>query len=243
MANRSIKNGVLIFYSLLISLVVLSCGEPPTSFENTFSGGKISGKVTDTSVEVPVEGVKITTDPSAYTATTDSKGIYLISNVKPGDYTLTALKNDYTVGNADVVRVRENEVATSDIDMVSTDLTVRLVADPPAIKRGETTTINSDVRGVVNVGDIIQDQNGNIVTVNAVSSAYSWSEYNNEGTMSVTFGPTSDKNIKWTAPVASDKTIYAILAVVTETITSIQGNQTTETIKYEVGVVNILVSD
>jgi hypothetical protein len=241
MANKLVKSSIFILCSLTISLTFLGCGEPPTSLDNSPDYGKISGKVMDTSRGGPVEGVKIITDPPTSTVTTDSSGIYVISNVKPGDYTITALKNDYTVGRTDVVRVKEDEVATGDIDISSTDITVYLVADPPIIGRGETTTIASDVRGAVKVGDVIQDQNGNIVNVDAVTSAHYWSEYNNKGTMSVTYGPTSERSVKWTAPMDSDKNIYVIVAVVTENITSIKGNQNTETIKVGSGVVKILV--
>lgn len=58
--------------------------------------GKISGVVTDSITNVGISGVAVSTLPPTTTAETDNDGVYILSSVDKGDYTVRFIKPDYT---------------------------------------------------------------------------------------------------------------------------------------------------
>ena len=63
---------------------------PTPSPTTTPTPGIIVGAVVDALAVVPISGATVSTDRGGYAATTDAAGAYLMSNVSPGSYVLTA---------------------------------------------------------------------------------------------------------------------------------------------------------
>mgnify|MGYP001564981058 CR=1 FL=1 len=68
---------------------------PSPSPTTTPTPGIIVGAVVDALAIVPISGATVSTDRGGYAATTDAAGAYLISNVSPGNYVLTASATDF----------------------------------------------------------------------------------------------------------------------------------------------------
>jgi len=83
-----------------------------------YSAGAISGYIleTDKSIPVPQAEVSIVANDVKITATSDVSGKYLIPNIPPGNYTVTAVKEGYDEGVYEGVIV-ENETETPNINI------------------------------------------------------------------------------------------------------------------------------
>ncbi|PKA99208.1 carboxypeptidase family protein [Flavobacteriaceae bacterium MAR_2009_75] len=82
------------FILLLIIFSVLSC-EEETIGDTVL--GKLEGRVVANSQNVPLENVKITTNPSSTTVFTDVEGNFTIEQINAGDYSVQAEKDDFQV--------------------------------------------------------------------------------------------------------------------------------------------------
>ncbi len=112
--------------SVLISILLLFF--TILSFAGT--RGKLAGTVTDRSTGQPLAGVNIYLDGSSFGAATNENGQYIIINIPPGVYTVTA---DY---------VGYNKQKVANIKII-TDLTTRLnfKLQPTALQSEETITV------------------------------------------------------------------------------------------------------
>lgn len=85
--------------SMCLSFIILSCNE------NTVDPklyGSISGTVTSSEDDLPMEGVSITTNPGTNSVSTDAEGKFSLEDVLVGDYTVGSKKEDYTSGSASI---------------------------------------------------------------------------------------------------------------------------------------------
>lgn len=110
-------------FILAVSILMLSCTEDTVDIERK---GSISGTVTDQDTGLPIENVKITTNPVSNSALTDDQGEFLIENVLIDDYSVQA-ENDNYVTTFEPITVLENEIAVVIIEMTESNSAV----DPP----------------------------------------------------------------------------------------------------------------
>ena len=83
------KNKVLILlFFLALFMVPFVFSETTADTNAVANNGRVSGAVRDSAGAV-LQGAQIVLQPSAITAASDAQGVYLISNLKPGTYTLT----------------------------------------------------------------------------------------------------------------------------------------------------------
>lgn len=82
--------------------------------KSTDDFGSISGKARDAKFGVPLEGVEIKCDEVAFSVATDVMGNYIRSQLKPGVYHLTAVKNGFAPAKA-VVKVEAGKNAVADL--------------------------------------------------------------------------------------------------------------------------------
>ncbi len=80
------------YIAIIISSVLLcvGCSEDTIDAQGL---GAIEGKVVAAGTNEPLANVKITTNPSSSTVFTDAEGVYRISDVSSGEYSLTAQKD------------------------------------------------------------------------------------------------------------------------------------------------------
>jgi len=72
------------------------------------NAGAISGTVTDAYTELPISGTTVTAvGPETYSSTTGTDGTYLLADVQPGQYTVTASKPGYYTESKPVTVVAE----------------------------------------------------------------------------------------------------------------------------------------
>ena len=79
-----------VFYCML--LLVISCNEDPIS---EFGTGTITGKVVTEGENLPLENVKISSNPVSNTVFTDSDGNFTITDVEEGQYSVQAELDGY----------------------------------------------------------------------------------------------------------------------------------------------------
>ncbi|MBQ4915366.1 carboxypeptidase regulatory-like domain-containing protein [Maribacter sp. MMG018] len=85
--NQNFKAVLLIVFTLLVSC------EEDTIGDEAF--GTLEGKVVSNSFNIPLENVKITTNPSSTTVFTDKDGNFIIEDISIGDYSVQADKDDF----------------------------------------------------------------------------------------------------------------------------------------------------
>jgi len=107
--------------------------------------GDIEGIVIDSETEQGIENVNITTTPPTSSILTDSDGVFTISNIPAGSYTIQARKPDFK-NNSVSVAVRAEDVTTARIFLEP----VEEEEDPPAeenIIEAEVTSWFNSVSG------------------------------------------------------------------------------------------------
>lgn len=99
-----------IWFSFFIILLLLSfCTEEPFEPEIT---GTISGKVLDEETNNPIENATIQTEPATDIILTDTNGIYEISDIDTGRYSVIAEKSHY---NSKIHKILVEENQTSQV--------------------------------------------------------------------------------------------------------------------------------
>jgi hypothetical protein len=86
----------IIFFTILVLLVCLfSCNNDDNNTTQTPTAGTIQGQVTNETGDTVLVGAIVTTLPATSSVNTNTQGNYIISNVSPGEYTVTASKGGY----------------------------------------------------------------------------------------------------------------------------------------------------
>ena len=98
-----------------ISVAVISGQTTNVDFALTMTLGSITGKVTDTIDGSPIERATVI-DGKTF-AVTDANGIYTLSDIPQGDYTLTASKEGYETASQDVTVV-SGQTTTANFNLV-----------------------------------------------------------------------------------------------------------------------------
>lgn len=92
--------------SCLVMLIAISCNEDPIS---EFGTGTITGKVVTDGENLPLENVKISSNPVSNTVFTDSDGNFTINDVEAGQYSVQAELDGYVTA-FEASRVEEGKV-------------------------------------------------------------------------------------------------------------------------------------
>jgi hypothetical protein len=106
------KNTLLILL-LIATILSFSCDKPT---ETPLLETKISGRVLDKESNAVIAGAQITTNPTTSSVTTDASGTYTISDVKAGEYVVSASKSGYKTNTISVV-VTEGKTASADVQI------------------------------------------------------------------------------------------------------------------------------
>jgi len=101
-----------ILKSVIIAGLLIAC----TKVEDPPTTGSIKGTIYDKATAVTLAQVLVETDPPTSAVTTDSSGTYLIDNVEPGAYRVTATKNGYDSTSVQV-SVSAGNISVADIHM------------------------------------------------------------------------------------------------------------------------------
>lgn len=99
--------------------------------------GIVSGTVTDSATGEKLAGVNVMIEGTNLTTVTDSNGYYVITNVPPGDYTVTSSLVGYTDAMAEQVSVLMDTTSNTDFGMdmsVAEDEVVVVAGNRPMIK-------------------------------------------------------------------------------------------------------------
>ncbi|MBD3223922.1 MAG: TonB-dependent receptor plug domain-containing protein, partial [Caldithrix sp.] len=101
--------------------------------------GKIAGVVTDASTGDPLPGVNVLVNGTTLGAATDLEGYYVILNVPPGEYEVTASMVGYTEITKTQVRVRIDQTTTLNYNLGEQALeageTITVVAERPVVEK------------------------------------------------------------------------------------------------------------
>lgn len=97
-----------------LTIVTFSCGPKPT--ETAALQTQISGKVVDKATNNVIIGATITTNPVTSSVTTDNSGTYIIPDLTPGQYVVTANKDAYGAVSVSV-NVTEGKTVNADIQL------------------------------------------------------------------------------------------------------------------------------
>ena len=81
--------------------------------------GSISGKITDFSTDIPIEGVTVVVKPGGYSAKSLAGGDFSLSDVVPGNYSLSAFKSGYSTDIVNGVVVSQGETKGVDFRLSS----------------------------------------------------------------------------------------------------------------------------
>jgi hypothetical protein len=91
------------FLFVLLIVFIVSCKD-----DNVIKLGTITGNVSTLNGDTAIDGARITTVPVLDTVFTDSKGNFTINNVVPGQYTITAQKENFDDGVVPVIVTEGN---------------------------------------------------------------------------------------------------------------------------------------
>ncbi len=104
---------------VLMAMLIVSCNKEDSPSEPS-TYGEISGIVIDQKENAPLARVSVYTTPATSFVSTNDEGRYSISNIEPGEYSVTAIKNGFdslTVG----VSVTSGAAATADLILTKID--------------------------------------------------------------------------------------------------------------------------
>ncbi len=112
------------------------------------TGGSISGTVTDTVTTAAISGATVS-DGAGGSTTTNSSGVYTLSNVAPATYTVTASDTGYTTQSASSVTVTSGATTTQNFALVPQLQCTSANLLPPtnAAPAGSTVVLNAGAGG------------------------------------------------------------------------------------------------
>ena len=119
------------------------------------TNGLITGVVTDsTGAVVPGAQVKVVSQDTALerTAVSDGSGLYVVPQLAPGVYTLTATKEGFATVKEDNIQLLVNQSLTIDLKLsvASTAQTVEVTSAPPMLN-----TTSSTLSSVIEHAEIV----------------------------------------------------------------------------------------
>jgi len=101
--------------------------------------GKIAGRLIDAASGEPMAGVNVLVEGTYLGAATDVEGYYVILNIPPGTYKLTAMMLGYTQSSIIDVRVKIDQTSKIDITLNEETLEmgdeITVIADRPVVER------------------------------------------------------------------------------------------------------------
>ena len=159
-----------LYTAFLIILLMVGCKTDIGTVDPVVStNGTISGRITSLNTGTPLIQAIVTTNPATASVTTDIFGYYLIENVKPGSYTVSASKVGYDSLSTKIT-VSANVNSPADIQLKPTV--------PGIIKGKVVNASNGAVIADANittkpyVGAIKTDANGNYTISNVKIGTY-----------------------------------------------------------------------
>lgn len=136
--------------------------------------GKIKGMVTDRESKEPLIGATVSIQGTSYGAATDIQGNYVILNVPPGNYTISASYVGYQIVTVSGIIINTGLTTERDFGLASSDVELQpivIIADRPLVNKSATNAVRITtredidalaVRGVNNIialspGVVLQD--------------------------------------------------------------------------------------
>jgi TonB-linked SusC/RagA family outer membrane protein len=150
----------LITVSLLSALALLV---PLSRVLAQGATGRITGTVTGTESNQPIQGVRVTLLGTQLTVTSNPQGHYTIAGIAPGIYRLRASAIGYTPVIVDSIPVVAGQTATADISLKHQTVELEKV-----VVVGYGTLAKRDVTGAV--GSVAAEQIKQIPTTNAIDA-------------------------------------------------------------------------
>ncbi|MEO8564220.1 MAG: TonB-dependent receptor [bacterium] len=127
------------------------------------STGRITGTITATEGNQPIQGVRVTLLGTQLTVTSNPQGRYTITGIAPGSYRLRASAIGYTPVIVDSIPVRAGQTANADISLKHQTVQLEQV-----VVVGYGTLAKRDVTGAV--GSVAAEQIKQIPTTNAIEA-------------------------------------------------------------------------
>jgi PKD repeat protein len=175
MESETIMRKSYFFLVIVSLLLIIGCGKDDNPV-NTTNKGIISGKVTDQSSGVAIEGASISTYPTTTNVISNNSGIYAIYDVEAGIYSITVTSNGYVTSTSNV-----NVIAGQTL-VVNIALLPTPVADPLASFNYGGSTVTP----------------ANITFTNTSQNANSYLWEFGDGTTSTATNPSKNYNTKGT---------------------------------------------
>ncbi len=134
MARLSNYKFLILIFGLLFTALYLFGG----------STGKIAGKVTDKTTGEPLIGVNIVVKGTSMGGATDKNGYFVILNLRPGEYTLSASYIGYQTVTVEDVLVNTDRTTQIDIEMNPAVLDMQqevvVTAERPIVEKDKTSS-------------------------------------------------------------------------------------------------------
>ena len=150
----------LITVSLLSACALLLPASRASAQGNT---GRITGTITGTEGNQPIQGVRVTLLGTQLTVTSNPQGHYTIAGIAPGTYRLRASAIGYTPVIVDSIPVAAGQTATADISLKHQTVELERV-----VTVGYGTLTKRDVTGAI--GQVSGDAIKAVPTTNAIDA-------------------------------------------------------------------------
>lgn len=154
------------FIIILCSLFLFNCKKEEGSPTQISTTGTIQGKVTNATGDTVIVGATVTTTPPTSSITTKSVGDYIIPDVSPGTYSVTAMKGGYNPASVSV-NVSAGKTTTANIPLnliVNHSPNLPTIVSPADAATSQSTSLTlrwscSDTDGDPLTYDVYLDQN------------------------------------------------------------------------------------
>lgn len=134
-----------------ISLFILSFFLTQSLFSQN---GSITGKITTTESKQPLPGATVIIENTNYKTITDSKGIYLLNNIPPGEYSMIVSFTGF-ISYSKNFKLKENEAEKKDISLDEKTTRLTAVNVFTKINAEEETSSRTNERKANNIRNII----------------------------------------------------------------------------------------
>ena len=133
-------NMLRLFIFTFLVLAVSGCA----TVKNEPVMGSISGRTINVNDGAPVSAANVRTDPPTHSVTTEAQGGFSISDIPPGNYTITGTKSGYTTASV-AVTVAAGKTTIADLRLAPLTITdtVPTVVPSPRYRLLETVRIDS----------------------------------------------------------------------------------------------------